>query len=56
MKMHCIEFKDTGLGTSLVAQRLRLQLPMQGVCVRSLMGEQRALMICGQKTEVMLDC
>ena len=56
MKMRCIEFKDTGLGTSLVAQWLRPQLPMQGAWVQSLVGEQRAHMICGPKTEVMLDC
>ena len=38
-------------GTSLVVQWLRLRLPMQGVWVRSLVGELRSHMPPGQKTE-----
>ena len=36
-------------GTSLEVQWLRPHLPMQGVQVRSLVGERRSHMPCGQK-------
>ena len=38
-------------GTSLVVQWVRLHLTMQGMRVRSLVGEQRPHMPCGQKTK-----
>ena len=43
------EIKVTG--TSLAAQWLRRRLPMQGVRVRSLVGELRSHMPHGQKTK-----
>ena len=39
------------LGTSLVVQWLRLRLLMQGVRVRSLVGELRSHMPCSQKNQ-----
>ena len=40
-----------GAGTSLVVQWLRLRLPVQGVRVRSLVGELRSHMPGGQTTK-----
>ena len=36
-----------GVGTSLVVQWLRIFLPMQGTCIRSLIGELRSHMLRG---------
>ena len=46
-----ITFLKTELRTSLVAQWLRLRLPMQGMWVRSLVGELRSHMPHSQKTK-----
>ena len=43
--------KERLLGTSLVVQWLRLNLPMQGVWVQSLVGELRSHTPHGQKTK-----
>ena len=44
-----INYKDQSFRTSLAVQWLRLHLPMQGVRVRSLVGELRSHMSRGQK-------
>ena len=49
MKNFC-SVKDT-VGTSLAVLWLRLRLPMQGVQVRSLVGELRSHVSRGQKTK-----
>ena len=43
--------KNLIIGTSLEVQWLRFNLPVQWVWVRSLVGELRSHMPCGQKTE-----
>ena len=40
-------FRMVGGGTSLVVQWLRIRLPMQGTCVRSLVWELRSHMPWG---------
>ena len=58
---YCILYikKKKNQGTSLVVQWLKLRLSMQGVRVRSLIGEPRSHMPCNQrrrniKTEAIL--
>ena len=47
--IHIWDKQSEKVGTSLVAQWLRSHFPMQRVQVRSLVGEVRSPMLCGQK-------
>ena len=44
-----ILLRNLFMGTSLVVQWSRSMLPMQGAWVRSLVGELRSHVLCGQK-------
>ena len=46
-----IRIRDSHRGASLVVQWLRPPLPMQGVRVRSPVGELGSHVFCGQKTK-----
>lgn len=43
--------KKSDLGTVLVVQWLRFQLPMQGMQIQSLVGEVRYHIPCGHKNQ-----
>ena len=51
MKLYNQGYLVKTTGSSLMVQWLRLRLPMQGVRVRSLVGELRSHMPHGQKTK-----
>ena len=49
--MELVSLQEEEIGTSLAVQWLRLRLPIQGVRVRSLVGELISHMSRGQKTK-----